>query len=529
MRTLRAIDRGRAAYQPTLEFQLELVERVRAGDGKRGYVVLVEHDPPVITLGRRAKAEHVVASRRQIEAAGWDLVESRRGGDVTWHGPGQLVAYPIVRLDPRRRTVHGYVRNLEEAIIHLLARFGVEAGRRGRHTGVWVGAEKIAAIGVAVRRWVAYHGLALNVAADLRGFDAIVPCGIRDSGVTSLSRLLGRDVPVAEVKPVLVACLRETLGFDAVVAEAPRGPRLPRWLRRRAPTGPHAAAVRDLLAELGLATVCSSAHCPNQAECFARRTATFLILGDRCTRACRFCAVPGGPPLPPRPDEPDAVAEAAARLGLAHVVITSVTRDDLPDGGAGHFARVLRAVRRRLPHAAIEVLTPDFQGSESAVATVLAAGCDVFNHNVETVPRLYPVVRPEADYRRSLSVLAAARRLAPPARPVRTKSGLMVGVGETREELRQVLHDLRQVGCDALTIGQYLAPSPNHHPVARFVEPAELAEIEVEARALGFPAVAAGPRVRSSYHAEELFAAATAARPAHSPPEPAAAPRTLPG
>ncbi|HUS92424.1 MAG TPA: lipoyl synthase, partial [Phycisphaerae bacterium] len=487
MRELVHIDLGRAAYRPTLELQQRLVERVRqAGDG-RGYLLFVEHDPPVITLGRRAKAEHVLASREQLDTTGTELVACGRGGDVTWHGPGQLVAYPIVRLDPRRRTVHGYVRGLEEAIIRTLARFGIGAGRHGEHTGVWVGREKVAAIGVAVHRWVAYHGLALNVAAEMPGFEAIVPCGLRDAGVTSLSRLLGRAASVEEVKPVLRECLREAMGFDVVSAGrapgAQGGPRLPRWLRRRAPTGRHAEAVRGLIEELGLATVCSSARCPNRAECFARRTATFLVLGDRCTRRCRFCAVPDGPPRPVRQDEPEAVAEACVRLGLRHTVITSVTRDDLPDGGAGHFARVVRAVRRRLPEAVIEVLTPDFRGDEAAVATVLAAGCDVFNHNVETVRRLYPAVRPEADYDRSLSVLAAARGLAgPPAGcRVRTKSGLMVGLGETRAELRAAFADLRRAGCELLTVGQYLAPSPAHHPVARFVPPEEFAEITAEA------------------------------------------------
>jgi lipoyl synthase len=273
------------------------------------------------------------------------------------------------------------------------------------------------------------------------------------------------------------------------------------------PTGPEAAEVRRLLADLGLATVCSGAHCPNLPECYARGTATFLILGRRCTRSCRFCAIEKGPPEPLREDEPQAVAEAAARLGLRHVVITSVTRDDLPDGGAGHFARTIRAVRARLPQAVIEVLTPDFQGREESIAAVLDARPDIFNHNIETVPRLYPTVRPEADYRRSLAVLACATAGLSGRAPTRiyTKSGLMVGLGETDEEVRSAMRDLREVGCDILTIGQYLAPSPQHAPVVRFVEPAEFAAWESEARAIGFAAVAAGPFVRSSYQAEDVF------------------------
>jgi len=284
-----------------------------------------------------------------------------------------------------------------------------------------------------------------------------------------------------------------------------RANRFPPWLRKRIPTGEEAARVRGMLAELGLATVCAGAHCPNLPECYARGTATFLILGATCTRSCRFCAIEKTAPGPLRDDEPQAVAEACARLALRHVVITSVTRDDLADGGAGHFARTIRAVRQRLPKTIIEVLTPDFQGRTDAIDAVLDARPDIFNHNVETVPRLYPTVRPEADYRRSLDVLAYAKRRGAPGGPVYTKSGLMVGLGETADEVRAVLGELRAAGCDILTIGQYLAPSAAHLAVARFVEPAEFAAWEAEARALGFAAVASGPFVRSSYQAESVF------------------------
>jgi lipoic acid synthetase len=283
--------------------------------------------------------------------------------------------------------------------------------------------------------------------------------------------------------------------------------RLPPWLKKRLPTGGAVAETRAILQELGLETVCRSAHCPNLSECFARHTATFMILGSHCTRSCRFCAVDHAAPDAVRQDEPEAVAEAAARMHLRHVVVTSVTRDDLPDGGAGHFARVVRAVRSRLPEAVIEVLTPDFQGDRAAVATVVDAAPRIFNHNVETVPRLYGDIRPQAEYRRSLDVLRYARERARSAAPDRlyTKSGVMVGCGETREELSAVLADLRSAGCDIVTVGQYLAPSGGHWPVARFVPPEEFAEIEAEARSLGFPAVASGPFVRSSYNAGALF------------------------
>jgi len=280
--------------------------------------------------------------------------------------------------------------------------------------------------------------------------------------------------------------------------------RLPPWLTVRLPAAGKGRDVQRLLADLDLATVCCGAHCPNQGECFARGTATFLILGDVCTRTCRFCAIGTCPaPAPPRDDEPEAVAEACVRMELRYVVVTSVTRDDLPDGGAEHFARTIRAVRGRLPDARIEVLTPDFGGSEAALDTVLDARPDVLNHNVETVPRLYPRARPQADYRRSLDVLARAKRRD---RKLRTKSGLMVGLGETDEEVRAVMADLREVGCDMITIGQYLAPSADHLPVARYVRPEEFDAWRAEGEAMGFAAVASGPLVRSSYNAEALFA-----------------------
>jgi len=289
-------------------------------------------------------------------------------------------------------------------------------------------------------------------------------------------------------------------------------PSLAPWLRKRLPTGGEAERVQQLLDGARLHTVCASAHCPNLFECFARGTATFLILGPRCTRRCRFCAVAKGTPAPVDEGEPGRVVEAARRLGLRYVVVTSVTRDDLPDGGAGQFARVVREVHERLG-ARVEVLTPDFGGRKESVAEVVASGPDVYNHNLETVPRLYAEVRPGASYERSLALLNEVRRLAP---GMVTKSGLMVGLGEERREVRGALADLRAVGCDAVTLGQYLAPSPGHLPVARFVPPGEFAELAAEARGLGFRGVAAGPFVRSSHGAAELFGALGAAAPASS-------------
>lgn len=289
--------------------------------------------------------------------------------------------------------------------------------------------------------------------------------------------------------------------LSAPPAAAPR-PRLPEWLRLKLPTTESFTRTRALLDELRLHTVCESARCPNHWECWSRGTATFMIGGDRCTRACRFCAVDTAKPLPLDPDEPRRVAEAARRMRLRHVVITAVARDDLPDGGAEHFRQTIEAVRALNPGVVIEVLTPDFNGRPEALDRVLAARPHIFNHNLETVRRLTPQVRHRATYERSLEVLALAR--ARGAAGLYTKSGLMLGLGETPEEVDAALQDLRAAGCDLLTLGQYLQPTPRHLPVAEFVPPARFAEYGRRARALGFVHVASGPLVRSSYHADEF-------------------------
>ncbi|HMP58208.1 MAG TPA: lipoyl synthase [Gemmatales bacterium] len=289
----------------------------------------------------------------------------------------------------------------------------------------------------------------------------------------------------------------------AIVASACPAPperRLPSWLKRPLPLGNEGFFTDQLIQDLGLETVCESARCPNRMECWSRRTATFMILGNVCTRPCGFCSVPRGDPLPVADDEPERLAEACARLGLSHVVITSVTRDDLPDGGAEHFRQCILTVRQRTG-ATIEVLTPDFLGNPAAIDTVLKAEPEVYNHNMETVPRFYKKVRGRADYRRSLDLLHRVKQQRP---STITKSGLMLGLGETTSELLDVLADLRSVDCDALTLGQYLNPSFKHVNVARYLPPEEFDALGTLARRLGFRHVASGPFVRSSYHADEL-------------------------
>lgn len=283
--------------------------------------------------------------------------------------------------------------------------------------------------------------------------------------------------------------------------------RLPEWLRRPLATPGQSTAVAGLLGELRLNTVCQSAKCPNRGECFSSGTATFLIMGDACTRGCRFCAVETRTPEPLDPDEPRRVAEAASRMGLSHVVVTAVTRDDVADGGAAHFVAVIEALREAVPDARVEVLTSDFAGRMESVALVAAAAPDVFNHNLETVPRLYAEVRPGADYARSLRVLAHAHETMP---GVPTKSGLMLGLGETEDEVLSVMADLLAHDVSLLTLGQYLRPSAAHLPVAEFVEPEVFARLGREARKMGFASVSSAPFVRSSYHAGEMAQEASA-------------------
>jgi len=303
--------------------------------------------------------------------------------------------------------------------------------------------------------------------------------------------------------------MHRSIGNDAAASDIPNPIGRPQWLRRRVAASPRGELIRRELADLGLATVCHEACCPNQSDCYSRGALTFLILGRVCTRCCRYCGILSGRPKPIRDDEPQAVAEACRHLGLRHVVITSVTRDDLADGGASQFARTIKAVRRRCPGATIEVLTPDFGGKTASWDTVLDASPDVLNHNIETVQRLYRQVRPEANYHRSLELLAyAKRRSLRRGSTLYIKSGLMVGLGETDDEVSETIADIRGTGCDILTIGQYLSPSPAHHPVARFVDPDRYARWRHVARSVGFKAVAAGPFVRSSYGAGELLRSA---------------------
>lgn len=279
-------------------------------------------------------------------------------------------------------------------------------------------------------------------------------------------------------------------------------PARPPWLKAKSPSGANYEEVKQLVDSARLHTVCQSANCPNIGECWRERTATFMILGNTCTRNCRFCAVGHGKPLPADEDEPRRVAEAVAHLKLKHAVVTSVTRDDLPDGGAAIFAATIRGIREKLPGCTVEVLIPDFGGDWQALKIVVDAKPEILNHNIETVERMYSLIRPQAVYSRSLELLRVAKEVGDPT-AMRTKSGIMVGVGETWDEVVQTMRDLREAGCDILTIGQYLAPSSNHAPIERYYTPDEFSELHRVGTELGFGYIQSGPLVRSSYHAAD--------------------------
>jgi lipoyl synthase len=541
---LRARWLGRVPYREAWDLQRAVHDGRASGRATDDYLLLLEH-PPTFTLGTGAEAANVLTSAEELARLGAEVLRVDRGGDVTFHGPGQLVGYPIVHLGEKPDVV-AYVRRLEEVLIGALADLGVSAWAEPGYTGVWTAQGKVAAIGVRTARAVTMHGFALNVSGDLGWFDHIVPCGLAGRAVASVSGLAGRAVSIEEMVSLVVPHFAAVFGHDTVEAQAaaytggtgrgassfevdrlvaagvftpeeraadpegrsrrlPGEPERPEWMRVRAHLGAGYRDLEGLVSGLSLHTVCQEAGCPNIYECWAAGTATFLLLGEVCTRACSFCDVTTGRPGPLDPGEPDRVAEAVARLGLRFAVLTSVDRDDLGDGGSGAFAATIRAIRARVPGCAVEVLIPDFKGSRAALETVMAEQPDVLNHNVETVVRLQREVRTAANYGRSLALLARAKTLHPAGL---VKSGLIVGMGETREEVLGALADLRAVGVDVVTIGQYLRPTARHRPIHRYVTPEEFGAYRARGAALGLRRVEAGPLVRSSYHAESAREAA---------------------
>ena len=530
---------GTVAYREALAVQEALFQH-----GREDHLLLLEH-PHVFTYGPRADLEHNL--RCDPAAVGADFVGIRRGGDITYHGPGQLVGYPILNI-PSEFGAAAHVRNVEQLVIDALATFGVDAGRLVEYPGVWVDPQgpnprKICAIGVRLKRGRTMHGFALNVAPDMTYLrQHIVACGIPDRPVTSLAEE-GVDVSMREVVDVVARLAEERWGGgsaerqdvawrhrvdDLALFSRGAGPgepvrltsrlaaagvttglsiesRKPAWLRPKVHHGPEVLALKKTIRDLDLVTVCEDAGCPNLSECWSDGTATFMVLGERCTRACGFCLVDTRKPLAPAADEPARVAEAIARMGLDHAVLTMVARDDLPDGGMAHVAACVEAIRARRPGTRVETLISDARGVGSSLELLFGARPDVLNHNVETVPRLQRAVRPSAGYARSLSVLARAK-----AAGLTTKSGLIVGMGETDAEVEGTLADLAGIGVDIVTIGQYLRPTSHHLPVERWVEPATFAAWAATGEALGIGHVEAGPLTRSSYHAKAAAESVTA-------------------
>jgi lipoic acid synthetase len=537
---------GRVPYREALAVQTALFEH-----GRGQHLLLLEH-PHVFTHG--ARADLTTNLRCEPAAVGAELVAVKRGGDITYHGPGQLVGYPIVNVD-NRLGASTHVCHVEGLVIDALAALGLpNAGRLPGFAGVWLDVDdpaavprKICAIGVRLANGRTMHGFALNVTTDMTYLrEHIVPCGIDDKPVTSLAEE-GVDVSMREVVDVVarlaaerwgggvaerqdVAWRHAADGRDLSAFSRGEGPgeqvrlvseraaarleaagvtsglsietRKPDWLRPKVSLGPGVTSLRRTIRELGLVTVCEDAGCPNLSECWADGTATFMVLGERCTRACGFCLVDTSRPLPPQADEPDRIAEAIDRMDLDHAVLTMVARDDLADGGMAHVAACVAAIRERRPTTRVETLISDAKGDDAALDVLFRVRPDVLNHNVETVARLQRAVRPSAGYARSLGVLARAR-----AAGLTTKTGFMVGLGETEDEIVGLLADLADLGVDIVTIGQYLRPTSHHLPIVRYAEPTEFERWKRIGESLGIGHVEASPLTRSSYHAKDAASA----------------------
>lgn len=489
---LQVIDWGLLGYEEAYQRQKRMVDE-RIADTSPDRLMFVEH-PPVVTIGRSGGLQDLCITSDELHRKKVDLCRVDRGGKATFHGPGQLVVYPIIKLG--EKDLHAFLRRLLDTVAAVLRSYDLTPEFRKGNPGIWVNGSKIASVGIAVRRWVTYHGVALNVSTDPNWFSLIVPCGNPDEKITSIENETGHQIDQSEVKKRFIASFCRIFGCEALSDDSVRRPA---WLVQPSPDLAAIDRMERKLLDLDLATVCQSARCPNLGECFGRGTATFMILGTHCTRGCRFCAVEKGTPGPVDEDEPLRVARAVQLLGLDYAVVTSVTRDDLPDGGAKQFVRTIRRIREFRKDVRVEVLVPDFGGSIVALTAVCESRPDVFNHNVETVERLYGEVRPTALYRRSLGVLSYAA-----AQGLSVKSGLMLGLGETENEIEKTLRDLQRTGCVVLTLGQYLAPSKNHVRVVRYVPPKEFEMWAETARTMGFKAVISGPLVRSSYRADAV-------------------------
>ena len=504
------------------------------------YLLLLEHNN-VVTIGRSGDINNLLVSKNILNENNIEFFETDRGGDITFHGDGQLIGYPIIRLDDPKKVVP-FVRKIENVIIDSLAELSIEAFSKTDDTGVWTKEGKIASIGIKVSKWTTLHGFSLNISENTKGFDFINPCGSSDEHVVSIQQY-DETVSFKEVTEIISRKFVEIFKYEKVDKQfsqfTPRQlkkkkefhidqlvnngvfnayknsvpitlnssiksePERPEWMKVKANLGKDYLSLKSLIKEKRLNTVCEEASCPNIYECWSMGTATFMIMGDTCTRACGFCDVNTGKPCDLDMDEPYRVAESVKIMGLTHAVITSVNRDDLDDGGSAFFAKTIDEVRLKNNQTSIEVLIPDFKGSKEAIDNIINANPEVLNHNLETVPRLQREIRTAASYGRSLALLQYAKESHFLGK---TKTGLIVGMGEEFEEVIAVLKDLSRINIDIVTIGQYLRPTQRHRLIDRYVSEEEFEQYKTIGQELGIPHIESGPLVRSSYHAKDSFA-----------------------
>ena len=532
---------GKVRYRDALAIQESLFEA-----RPENYLLLMEHFS-VFTIGVNGDESNILVEPSEIGA---EVIRIKRGGDVTYHGPGQLVGYPILTVPGKRgggmADTSAYVHSVEQLIIDALTELGLpNCGRIDKYPGVWVdpngnSPRKIAAIGVRLSRGRSMHGFAINVKPDMSYFGAIVPCGIKEMEVTSLHQE-DLNLNINEVTDVIseLAAARWSEGrmdrsdvawrirsqdlspftrgegpgnrklnvgsanysptkSESLTATKVQLKRKPEWMKVKAQFGPEYRKIKQTMRANQLVTVCEEAGCPNIYECWKDGTATFMILGDRCTRACGFCLIDTQRPLPPDVDEPQRVADAVKSMGLDYAVVTMVARDDLADGGAQQVANTVAAIRKTNPSTSIEVLISDLKGHPDDLEKVFTSSPDVLNHNVETVPSLQRTVRPSASYARSLAVLCRAKQYG-----LTTKTSIMLGLGEREEEVHILLKDLSRIGVDIVTLGQYLSPTSNHLPVERWWTPEEFQGFKTYGESLGITHVESSPLTRSSYHAKQ--------------------------
>jgi lipoic acid synthetase len=542
LRTLNIRWLGKLSYSEAYDLQLGIHRSVSQNNSNDDYLLLLEHDG-VITSGRSAKKDNLLVSKEELSKRGIDFFETDRGGDITYHGEGQLIGYPIVRLsDPKK--ILPFVRSLENVIIDTLNEFSIDSYTKDDDTGVWTSAGKIASIGIKVSKWTTYHGFSLNIFDNLEGFNLINPCGNESEKMSSIHQF-NNQVSFEDVSSVISKNFEKIFNYEKIDKQfsqftpkqlkktkefnidemvkrgvfkpnkniipitirgvLPNEPRRPEWMKVKANLGNDYINLKNLLSEKKLNTVCEEASCPNIYECWSMGTATFMIMGDVCTRACGFCDVKTGKPGQLDSDEPRRVAESVKAMQLSHAVITSVNRDDLDDGGSLFFADTIRAVKELNEKCNVEVLVPDFKGLRSAIDNILFASPEVFNHNLETVPRLQREIRTAASYGRSLSLLEYVKQQGYMGK---TKTGLIVGMGETKDEVISVLKDLSKIDIDIVTIGQYLRPTAKHRPIDRYATLEEFEDYKLLGESFGIPHVESGPLVRSSYHAKDSFASA---------------------